>query len=455
MSCRRTLFLGFLFVVACGADAVSSRKPVDAGSPDDAARASVDAAPPAADSGSDAYVRPDEGIPRPTNESFDTALAMEDGKAIYQHLFDAAQADYYKWEAKAGHFYVMQTDYGPFSPDNIITVYDPDRNTIARNDEGQIFSGDHIDARVIVRATRDATYYAKVEDETTPQEAFDDMFAPPLNYSFKITEIEQDTPGFALEQADETPSTVALLPDDQGKMSYVTLVGELSKDAEDSFPLAGIADDALIGQLLPTGADGNGSTADKVGVSVVAEKDQHVLAEIEHDRGQLNIHPPVDAGSYTVHVKAHGDTGDNGFYAINVVFLKDNPRESDADDDKPENAQDVALTSSNGRRGLLLSRLPQNDVDYYKFPATKGGTILIGCEGESGGSGVRGLTAEVFDSATHSLAKGQETSTENLLIDKVTVEQTGTHYLKLSSKTPAASAPDAIEPWARCVVISN
>jgi hypothetical protein len=453
-----------MVVVACGDDADSSRKPHDAGSDDAAAQASLDAAAPdaavidatiAADGGRDAYVRPDDAIPRPTNESFDTARALEDGKPIYQHLFDATQADYYKWEAKAGHFYVMQTDYGPFSPDNIITVYDPDRHAIARNDEGQIFSGDHIDARVIVRATRDGTYFAKVEDEVTPPEAFDGMFNAPLNYSFKITEIHADTPGFALEVSDATPKSAALQPDDQGKMSYVTLLGELGKDDEDSFALSGVAGDALIGALLPTGADGDGSSADKVGVSVVAEKDQHVVAAIEHDRGQLNIHPPVGEGSYTVHVNAHGDPGDNGFYAIDVVLLKDNPRESDAANDAPDDAQDVALTTQNGHRGLLLSHLPESDVDYYKFSATKGGSILIGCEGESGGSGVRGLTAELFDSPAHSLAKAQETSTANLLIDGVMVQQTGTHYLKLSSTTPAASADGAIEPWARCVVISN
>ena len=376
---------------------------------EDAAQASAvrDAATPAADSGSDAYVRPDKNIPRPTNESFDTARAMEDGKAIYQHLFDAAQADYYRWEAKAGHFYVMQTDYGPFSPDNIITVYDPDRKHDRAQRRGpDLLRRSHRRARDRAGHTRrDLLREGRRRDHAA--RSVDDMFAPPLNYSFKITDIQQDTPGFALEVDDKTPSSIALLPDDQGTMSYVTLVGELGQDDEDTFTLAGIADDALIGGLLPTGVDGNGSTAEKVGVSVVADKNHQVLAAIEHDRGQLNIHPPVGEGSYTVHVKAHGDTGDNGFYAINVVFLKDNPRESDADDDKPENAQDVALTSNNGRRGLLLSQLPQNDVDYYKFPATKGGTILIGCEGESGGSGVRGLTAEVFDSPTHSLAKGQ------------------------------------------------
>jgi hypothetical protein len=299
-------------MAACGDDAGSTHTSRDAGGTDDAAQAStdaavidaavIDAAPLAADSGSDASARPDQGIPRPMNEDFDTARAMEDGKPIYQHLFDAAQADYYEWQAKAGHFYVLQTDYGPFSPDNIITVYDPDRVAIARNDEGQIFSGDHIDARVIVHPTHDGTYYAKVEDEVTPQEAFDDMFAPPLNYSFKITEVKEDTPGFALEVDDKAPNTAALQPDDHGKMSYVTLLGELGNDDEDGFALAGIAGDALIGALLPTGSDGDGSSADKVGVSVIAESDHQLLAGIEHDRGQLNIHPPVGEGSYTVHV---------------------------------------------------------------------------------------------------------------------------------------------------------
>jgi hypothetical protein len=44
-------------------------------------------------------------------------------------------------------------------------------------------------------------------------------------------------------------------------------------------------------------------------------------------------------------------------------------------------------------------------------------------------------------------------TTTNLLIDNTLLMDPGTYYLRLSSKT--STSKDAVEPWARCVVIAR
>jgi hypothetical protein len=50
------------------------------------------------------------------------------------------------------------------------------------------------------------------------------------------------------------------------------------------------------------------------------------------------------------------------------------------------------------------------------------------------------------------LARAHEASTKPLAIEPFKLETSGTHYLKLSSKTPVASEDD-VEPWVRCSVV--
>jgi hypothetical protein len=100
----------------------------------------------------------------------------------------------------------------------------------------------------------------------------------------------------------------------------------------------------------------------------------------------------------------------------------------------------------------VLVTLPENDVDYFKVEAAAMESILAVCEGESGGSGVRGLTAELRDDADQAIASGTETSSANLQIERTRVTRAGTYYLRLSSTTPAAGV-DTITPWTRCALI--
>ena len=114
-------------------------------------------------------------------------------------------------------------------------------------------------------------------------------------------------------------------------------------------------------------------------------------------------------------------------------------------------AEPVTFTGMRARRGLLLSRLPAGDVDYYRFDVMQGQGIRVACEAESAGSGVRGLSAEIRGADDAKLVGATETNLENLRSAPVTAPTAGTYYLRLSGTSVAQTA--AVEPWVRCVLL--
>jgi hypothetical protein len=135
--------------------------------------------------------------------------------------------------------------------------------------------------------------------------------------------------------------------------------------------------------------------------------------------------------------------------------LPDNPRElSEVDNDAIKGADPIELKQEMfRRRGLLLASLAPKDVDYFRFDEPMIGYVSVVCEGESGGSGVRGLHAELRNEDDEMLIGADEALETNLLIDGFQVLEPGTYYLRLSSATKATK--DAVEPWARCALIAR
>jgi hypothetical protein len=457
-------------VLGCGDDAKPSRPAADGGQD---AGSKHDAAPPAAASGWDASAADgggsspaadggkssldagyDAAAEPPRNESFETAQPLDQRADVYQRVFDGAQADYFWFEAAAGDFFMMVTDDSPISPDNVITVFDENEQLLARNDSGSLWPGDSIDARVIFRAPHPGKYYVRIEDINTPDADFNDPFALPAWYRFNFIRIAPDMPGYAFESDDADAPPVQFLHDTSSGNYYVTLLGSLDDGDTDSFPVQGMANNALIGEILAAGTEGDGSSLGALGLRVLADEDRTVRASIVTGSGQTNIHPPLADARYHVELKQIDQSGDNGFYAVNVVLLADNPLEQGSDDDTLEHAQAVMMQlNSSQRRGLFLADLPHGDVDYYSFDATQGEHIVVACEGESAGSGVRKLHAELRDGQDKSFGSADETPLANLLMDSIPATTTGPQFLRLSSATPTGTDP--VEPWVRCVVLAG
>jgi hypothetical protein len=182
----------------------------------------------------------------------------------------------------------------------------------------------------------------------------------------------------------------------------------------------------------------------------VLRDDDQLLASIDRGLGAEQIHPPVMGGGHVLTITADGELGDNSFYAIDLVLLPDNPKELDADNDTLEAAEVLEVQGMFFRRATLLAEVPADDVDYFSFEAMLGERITLVCEGASAGSGVVDLRAELRDPSDNVLGSATETIEAGLLLERVIAEETGTHYLRLSSDTQddAELAP----AWTRCAV---
>lgn len=443
----------------CSGDSSASpdARPSEDAAVGDAALPPIDAAPDAELDGSrDADV--DAGVKEldPTilrNFSFDDAKPLELGPVgALQPLESADQVDYFSFEAEAGEVYVLVTARGPFAPNNVIAFYDPHREKIAENDVGGVWPGDLIDARLVVRARESGTHYIVIEDRELPQAAFESEDIPTFFYRVTVTHLEPSTPGVAFDGASDQPAVVELFEDEALRVAYVTVVGELSKGETDRFTLHGGAGHVLVGHVLPGGITGNGSTL-LDGIVGVRDAAEHLVAEIDRGLGTEHLHPPVADADYTLSVRSDGALGDNAFYAIDLVLLPDNPGEAATDNDTLEAAQTLELEGGFLRRGTLLAELPALDQDYFAFEAQDSDRIDVRCEGQSAGSGVRELRAEIRDGADEVLGQAMEAVDTGLFLSAVTVGTAGTYYLRLSSATPESA--DAAPAWVRCAVIAD
>lgn len=455
------MFGAALCLAACGDDDLEPERGDGGAQRDaathDAASPEPDAAPPVLDAGAvepDASTTHDGGSfrPAPTNVSFETATRLEpDQMAPLQDERSATQVDYYVFAGKAGEYMEMSTDRSTFSPDVVMSLYDADHDLLAQNDEGAVWPGQPIDARLVVRLPADGDYYIVIDDPYTPEQFFQGAF-PLLYYHLRLHQLADGVAGVAIGQGASAQS-VAFAHDDKTGYDYVTLVGELG-DEPSLFDVDGLAAHALIGRVQLSGTTGNGSSAG-VGALDISDADGNPLAHIDSNEDQTAFDPPVEAAGYHLSIAAAGELGDNPYYAIDFVMLDDNPREQDeTHNGELDGAETLMLTGTTTRRGLLLVELPEADIDYYQVDATAGERIAVTCEGESGGSGVRGLIAELRDDTDQVLATGNETSTANLRIDGVPIDRTATYYVRLTSETPKADT-GSIDPWARCAIIAG
>jgi hypothetical protein len=199
----------------------------------------------------------------------------------------------------------------------------------------------------------------------------------------------------------------------------------------------------LIGHVLSLGA------AD--GRITVSDSDGDGVAELERASGIDSFNPPLAAGSYALQVR--GQAGDaESYYAIDLLIMVDNPPErEEATNGVTSGGEPLSFEGSGHQRAYILSYLPPGDVDYYAFDTVANSAASATCEGQSTGSGVRELRAELRDAADSLLVGATETATSNLRTDLYTFEEAGRYYLRLSSST--AQAERAIQPWARCSIV--
>ncbi|MET0284196.1 MAG: PPC domain-containing protein [Polyangiales bacterium] len=379
------------------------------------------------------------------NHSFETAVWLEpDGQPPIANEHSVDQVDYYAFRGKGGSFYTLSTEAGAYRPDNVITLYDSEHRAIASNDDGSIFPGDDIDTRLVVRLPRDGDYYVTVEDPSTDGSVFRSEFVL-LFYHLTLRTVTPETPGFAFWDGTRTLDGFVVEP--QYGYSFLTVIGG-AEAASQAIAFAGQADSALIARVLPGGVSGNGSSVQS-GTASVSGPEGALLASVNRLAHEGNIRPPVGAGEHKLTLAHEGAVGDNAFFAIDLVLLEENPREQDEQaNDTTTGAETLRWSQGTRGRALLLSTLPVGDVDFYAVPAAAGAYIGAICEGQTTGSGVRGLTAELLDPNLQRVAASADVD-QGLDLSAI-VGGAGTYYLRLSATANAEALP-----WVRCVLITG
>lgn len=390
----------------------------------------------------------DTAAPAQMNDTFETAVLIEPGIGAHQDVVRFQQSNYFFFDATEAGFFELWTMDREFTPDVVISVYDSERRLIAENDDGSLWPNDSLDARLVMRASRPGRYYAKVSDLKTSADLFRDG-ASLLYYHLDIRPVTSTTAGFGYAAATGEASVQFALDDATG-YSFVTLVGSLESNLTRSFAFEGLSARALIGHLLPAGVPGNGSSASTGRVRVL-DMGQRVLAQLDGQLAETKIYPPISTGRTLVTVEAPENVGDNGFFALDLVMLPENPAEqNETANGQPTGAESIVLKGAPTQRGLLLSDVAPGDVDYYSFNASEGSHVAVSCEGQSAGSGVRALRAEVRDAKDQSLTVFTESPEHELQLQAWQVPSAGMYFLRFASDAPAAA--EAVRPWVRCVV---
>jgi hypothetical protein len=409
---------------------------------------------PAADDAPDAD-------PNPLAADFAAAreVPLDDPDGAVKSIDVYQQHNYFHFRGVGGVFYELRTGRRDYMPDTTLTLYDAQGRQLAFNDEGYLWIFDEIDARIVIRLPHDGDYYVRVDDIETPPEffeAYEAGFGPGLYYRLVVRTLDAAHEGVAFEWGNHagmdipTEATLVRMPG-QGHRQ-VTLLGEFEEVLDtDVFEFDGLGDSVLLGRVHRSGVEGCGSTAlDRL--VWVADGARATLAEISPAAGQYKLSPPVGADRYSLWLASEGETtGDNDFYAVDLVMVPDNPVEhDDASNGSAAHAEALTVDAGDYRsRGYVLARLPDGDVDYFRFDAVPGDRMEVICQASSEGSGLVELRAELRGPDDTLLAHGVETSTEALEIGETPVTSAGPHYLKLSSPLRRWGLEG---DWARCVV---
>lgn len=379
------------------------------------------------------------------NHSFETALEVtvddEDG-TVEGALVDVTTADYYKFTGKAGDRIVIATSAQTLAKtdgddntviDTVVTLYDADKNQLARNDDGWPRFGR--DAALFTVLPADGEYFFTVEDCNS---AFDPSVCAPES-GIEILDYEVWVARTSNIVAKETTATAANADIDS---AIPVVYGDKSQGG---YPLSlldgifGAAGETQVFSFTPP-ADanveaghrmraeffvhgpgdelGNGSDAN-VKIRITNEDGDIVYSSADqanhgnaHDpqNGLLNISVPVTGGeTYHLFVENGDGSGEAnaGFYFMQHFvgtywygIVEAEGEGLTGENDTPDDAEE--LTTPTGvvpGTFFVDGNLADDaaDIDWFKVEAPADITqAQLFCDAQRAGSGLRGLTAELY-----------------------------------------------------------
>lgn len=408
------------------------------------------------DSGVDSGMTTGDG-----NDSFDTATPATLGTAIEDGVIDpAGDLDYYSFEGEAGQWIAITTsanpDDDPEMVDTVLTLFDSSMTQIAENDDS--IPRTDTDSEIFTRLPSAGTYYVLVQEfstwaDDTPEGM--ESFA----YELLIAEIDPDAVAVTLdaEGGDDVGSAQTLRYNVSANGDFGLLIGELRDGSDVDVFSFNVSDSKPFPRftVLPSGSDGNGSSAMPSAVWVTDAAGTEIIGRIDPSALQ-DLSPGVPTGEYRLWVEHGGSAGANDFYTLKAFrFTSDNPPEmNDTLNDVAATAETLTLEDDDEDgifTAFVLAQVGDGDTDFFSIDVTDAAHVVsVFCGSRSAGSGVIDLEAALTDATGVTLIdSATESATEGLALEEVAVSAAGTHLVRL---TKDSQDGEVTGTWARCGV---
>lgn len=476
--------LAVLAAWGCGSSSDSGEEPgggggggnVDAGS-DTGGSGGTGGSDGGVDSGNDSSTTP-------TGTSFDDAIeiAVDDTTLTSGVIDTAGKVEYYKFTGKAGDFIEIftqaNTNDDPTMIDPVVTLYDGAKKRLAENNDAFPFFS--LDSDLYVHLPADGTYFVTVQDSAKWSGGTARGDAS-FTYDFGVATIDPATEGVAVdsEKGDDAASADDLAwRVTSTKAGQGWILGTFKAGADvDVFKFQPVSAGLDAGtappriaffSFTPSGDKGNGSTGALGDVWVTSADGNTVIAKVDGSRALANAYdfvqltPPLDTSlSYLLWVQRPATGGSNDFYAAPSFTFDENPLEAEAagasgTNDALADAEAAGLSADSGdpntQRAFVAGNIAMasdgdggvtSDVDYWKFDAPAGATIVVSCSAALGGSGLRGATVSVRDGSDADLGTKTEPADRLLLgtdqANPIKVNTAGTHYVRVTAASQDAT----------------
>lgn len=390
------------------------------------------------------------------NDSFAEAVPITLGEMASGVIDPAGDVDYYSFTAMAGDWVFIATDANPdddpMMVDTVITLYDSAMTQVAENDDS--LPRNNTDSELIYHVPADGMYFIEVQEWSTWANDTPEGMAS-FTYDVSVGTINPMAPGLALDAEtgnDAMSATAAAL-----NMNFNLIIGTFA-DGMDvdvfSFSYAGATPMNLSTEIMPWGTDGYGSTVSAGNIWVTNMAGDTIIARIDNRTMGFNeLSVPITAGTYLLWFEHPGTAAANDFYVNKTFLLTENdPETMDATNGTLAMAEPLTLEADmmGSRRAFVLANLGMGDVDYYSFDVMAMEQVTIACGAENSGSGVRGLSVELRDSADAVVAMASEMGGMNAFIEDQMVTP-GMHYLRL---TKTGQDPEVTGDFVRCGVFA-
>lgn len=371
--------------------------------------------------GPDTTTEPDTGTPGVDPDgTFETATEIGLGESIDDVLDPTGDVDYFRFTGVKGDPVIIQITaqieaYDPASIDTVITLYGPDKQPLAENDDP--FPRTTNDSTLLTILPADGDYYVRVEECWTwiGEKGLTEGCAEPkdkdlMDYNITVALIDPLQPIVVADAelgdtaAEATPVTYGTTQE----TLYVSYLYGTFEDASDvdvfafTVPAAlntGTAELFASFQVFPSGVEANGSTAEMGPMYVTTADDPATVIAWTNAAAGGAIGAPLQKEVPYLLFVTHPDGagGANPFYFIYATASGSNPPEAD-DAGNGTLAGAEALTdipNDTGSHFFILGDIvgAPADVDYYSFamPAGLGDgpDLGVSCSAQAQGSGLR------------------------------------------------------------------